>query len=423
MNERQTSTDLNASEPARLAALAAAQTSKHTGKAHLPPTSRPTTKARKNTNSVRRGDNMGEVIVDGVTFEFDETGTRLVKKAPRAAGEDDEHDTPPSAENTSTPLRTSIDGKKFVRTKTGNLISKELLDRRRQAKRDLARLQRLDAMGKQIAAQEKVRSRGKQSSSSIATRKKQLCTFFTKTGQCKNGLSCPFQHDPSRVAICPKILRPAGCPLPSGTCPLSHEPRVERVPHCVHFLGNAGACRNGDACLYTHPPSDIHLTNESPICAQFSQYGWCQRGDRCIHRHTFDCPDFLRKGQCDRRGCRLMHVVRSSKESESQSALEDAELFVRDDDAHLHEDSVEEGEEQAANQGPSHKRPRYDEDDPHSTVSFQQRRSQSKAFTGQNDFISLDDDAEDEQGDEQEDEQESSEEDEDASVHTDASDE
>lgn len=110
-----------------------------------------------------------------------------------------------------------------------------------------------------------------------------------------------------------------------------------------------------------------------------------------------------------------MHVVRSSKESESQSALEDAELFVRDDDAHLHEDSVEEGEEQAANQGPSHKRPRYDEDDPHSTVSFQQRRSQSKAFTGQNDFISLDDDAEDEQ--------ESSEEDEDASVHTDASDE
>lgn len=110
---------------------------------------------------------MGEVIIDGVTFEFDESGTKLVKKraATSADGEsstqgDDDVSGEASTEapsSTATPLRTSINGHNFVRTKTGNLISKEILDRRRENKLNAAKLKRLDAIGKEIASRQAFR--------------------------------------------------------------------------------------------------------------------------------------------------------------------------------------------------------------------------------------------------------------------------
>ena len=63
---------------------------------------------------------MGEVIVDGVKFVFDESGTKLVKKSlAEAQGA------------ASTPLHTSINGEAYIRTKNGNLISQSLVRERR----------------------------------------------------------------------------------------------------------------------------------------------------------------------------------------------------------------------------------------------------------------------------------------------------
>ena len=67
------------------------------------------------------------------------------------------------------------------------------------------------------------------------------------SGQCRRGLSCPYVHSSTQLAICPGALRPSGCNQPPGLCPLSHTLDPRRVPHCVHFLSTRGQCRG------THP--------------------------------------------------------------------------------------------------------------------------------------------------------------------------
>lgn len=400
-------------EPARLAAITAKQ--KAIVEGHK---SAGRNVKGKASASVRRGDNMGEVIIDGVTFEFDETGTKLVKKqsasVARAETQTDK-DTEVEAKQ-STPLRTSVNGQDFVRTKTGNMISQAVLDQRQENRLNSAKLKRMGEIGKEIAERQRLRNQGRQQAAAAASasksrKAKTLCAYYNKTGQCKNGLRCPYKHDPDRVAICPRFLRPAGCPLPMGTCPLSHNSTPERVPHCVHFLATAGACRNGDACRYTHPVQTDLLTNESPICMAFSDFGWCSNGRSCNKRHTWDCPEFLRKGKCERRGCRLMHVVRAAPNAANgdedrasrAKQLDDDELFLRDDDAYVHPGSEHEEEsdldiqEEPEEEETVNKRKRpleslqeEEEDESKQPLSFKARKT--KDFQEQNDFISFNDD-------------------------------
>lgn len=140
-------------EPARLAAMAATQSAKSAA-AQVKKSSKESKASKKGNNSVRRGDRMGEVIVDGVVFEFDESGTKLVKKDPQPTAEEREETSQPDS---STPLRTSVDGRKFIRTKTGNLISQELLEKRREARKNSEKLKRLGEMGRDIGSHQKMR--------------------------------------------------------------------------------------------------------------------------------------------------------------------------------------------------------------------------------------------------------------------------
>jgi hypothetical protein len=118
---------------------------------------------------------MGQVIVDGVVFEFDESGTKLIKKDPQPTS-----DAPSSPVKADTPLRTSVDGEKYVRTKTGNLISQSLLEKRREARN---KLKRLEEMGKDIGDRQKMRSgSGSKSKTAKVVRKRGLCSFYNKTG-------------------------------------------------------------------------------------------------------------------------------------------------------------------------------------------------------------------------------------------------
>lgn len=174
------------SEPARIAALQASQEAKAAARAakRAPASSSSIankslsagarSKLKGSSAAVRRGDNMGEVIIDGVVFVFDETGTKLVKKAQQQPSSDSAStdrgaagatDVAAPGEQTSegadgaskAPLRTSVNGQAFVRTKRGNLISAELLEKRRAQKESAAKLKRMAALGRQIGENERTR--------------------------------------------------------------------------------------------------------------------------------------------------------------------------------------------------------------------------------------------------------------------------
>ncbi|GAK67264.1 CCCH zinc finger protein [Moesziomyces antarcticus] len=410
-------------EPARLAALEATRKAKAEARSAASQTKLGRPKAAKPSASVRRGDNMGEVVIDGVVFEFDPSGTKLVKKAAQPSASSDDQASASAAAGSSTPsssavpLKMSINGQEYIRTKRGNLISAELLAKRRVQ----AKMGRLDKMVGQISAMQATRNAGrsKRSGPVDVQKSRTLCTFFNKTGQCKRGLSCPYRHDSSKIALCPKVLRAAGCTLPKGTCPLSHTPRAERVPHCVHYL-RTRHCRNGTACLYTH--ADLVDGLATRICRDFSEYGWCERGASCEQRHTYECPDFVENGSCQRKGCKLLHILRANDTAEKDAEeVKDDDLFVRDDvaaeeerpgkrkrplmqteldDEPIPDFLAAEGEEE-------------EEEEEQVDWTTNKRSRSTKAFTNQHDFISFADDADSQRDDE------SGEDDDAASVHSD----
>ncbi|SNX87422.1 uncharacterized protein MEPE_06132 [Melanopsichium pennsylvanicum] len=428
-------------EPARLAALEATRKAKATASSSA--SSLKKTKSTKPSSSVRRGDNMGEVVIDGVVFEFDPSGSKLVKKAvqPSSFSSLSEAHASTSADKapSAVPLKTSINGEEYIRTKRGNLISTNVLAKRKAQREAAAKMGRLDKMVSQISSIQATRNafssaRNKTGLRTLDTRKaKTLCTFFQKTGACKRGLSCPYLHDSSKIALCPKVLRPSGCTLPKGTCALSHTLRPERVPHCVHYLRSC-KCRNGEECMYTHSDK-VEGGMSGKICRDFSEYGWCEKGKECKERHTYECLDFVEKGKCDRKGCKLVHVIRATgavangggagknevaQDDGEGKMMRDGELFIRDDAA-----AAEPSEDDADNISKQNKRKRplieteLDDDDGQvlpsdhdddenedEQVTFTNhneskgtKRRKAKAFTQQRDFISFDDDDAEEEDD------------------------
>ncbi|KDN45478.1 hypothetical protein K437DRAFT_294569 [Tilletiaria anomala UBC 951] len=413
-------------EPARLASIAAAQEAKAAAKAARRPALRTKTGVKKRQPAVRRGDKMGEIIIDGVIFQFDETGEKMIKKGPVTQADYVDKE-PAAGPSMSTPLNASVDGQKFVRTKNGNLISAEILAQRKANSKKA----KLAAMGRSIGDMQKARyaSRPSKGKSTAFDRPKGLCSFFNKTGTCKRGLSCQFKHDPEKVAICPGALTAKGCMKPPGTCLLSHNPLSNRVPHCTHYL--AGDCRFGVDCFYEHSEK---VKPNSAFCSDFSTLGWCARGKECDQRHTWECPEFAEKGSCSRPGCKLAHVIRASTAmanaaqhiegtisgtsgADAEAAADDDALFMRDDAAATAGDS---GMDTDA--GSFRKRKHAGDVDGGSdggesqVLSFVPKTKKSKAFTRQQDFIGFGDDGlddgmddgedsdeDDEHGDEEED--------------------
>lgn len=124
---------------------------------------------------------------------------------------------------------------------------------------------------------------------------------------CKSGRTCRYDHDPNKVAICPRFLQ-RECPLDASTCPLSHDPTPERVPLCVHFLNN-GRCKNGSSCLYPH----VNVGKREGVCRDFAVLGYCGKGIDCDKQHIHECPDFAETGRCADRQCKLPHVIRANR--------------------------------------------------------------------------------------------------------------
>ncbi|KAH7105800.1 hypothetical protein BKA62DRAFT_687999 [Auriculariales sp. MPI-PUGE-AT-0066] len=138
-------------------------------------------------------------------------------------------------------------------------------------------------------------------------RPRKQCRFFTMTGVCKRAKTCPYEHDPNKVAICPRYLQ-GDCPHSASQCPLSHESTAERVPICVHFANN-GRCNKGSQCMYPH----INVGKREGVCRDFAVLGYCEKGADCDKQHIRECPDFAEKGSCDKKGCKLPHVIRANR--------------------------------------------------------------------------------------------------------------
>ncbi|WFD00491.1 hypothetical protein MYAM1_003240 [Malassezia yamatoensis] len=240
-------------------------------------------------DNVRRGDQMGEVLVDGVVFVFDASGTKLVKKSSLASRNEHQDAESQKAKRmnepaemqlfassspqSNTPLHASVNGTKYIRTKNGNLINQELVTARRLA---------------------------------------------------RNRIQTRTQDQAARNVV---------------------QQENSQYPNAA-------------------------------LCQPFSRLGWCEEGAACRSRHARECPDFAARGTCPNKHCRLAHLGKNlpssvetpkdapdSLSGRSDSVPETDMLFVRDDIAA----KLDPAPESMLTEGPG-----------------------SVLFAGQNDFISLD---------------------------------
>ncbi|KAG0705556.1 hypothetical protein DFH29DRAFT_1030366 [Suillus ampliporus] len=229
-----------------------------------------------------------DVVIDGVTFESS-TRSLVRKDLPK----------PPSAPPKA-PLRPISQQADFSRTTAGHLIPagrayKSKVSSRARQRRPRNRNMTLD------------NTRG-----SHQRRNKRMkyldkpCPRFTTTGACSRGLTCMYQHDPNKIAICWNFLH-GNCSSTAETCNLSHDPTPERTPLCVHFA-NHGRCTR-ENCPFPH----VRVGQRHGVCRDFAVLGYCAKGLDCEMQHVRECPDFAEKGICSTKGCKLPHVIRANR--------------------------------------------------------------------------------------------------------------
>lgn len=283
-----------------------------------------------------------QILVNDIPFKIAHGGSKLVRLSSMRALRDlrvpgtglpvvDD----PNTANT-TPKRVNVAGVTFVRSKNGNL-------------------HRLGAVAskKCVLASVDARDHANRYGRHPTTVKKrnELCKRFTTTGilfsdgprlappsflsrwilthtpilgTCYKGPSCPFVHDPNKVAICKDFLQTGQCSA-GMSCDLSHEPSPHRSPSCMHFL--RGRCSNPD-CRYAH----VRVTPGAPVCRAFATLGYCEKGASCEERHVHECPDYANTGACHKKRCQLPHVDRAGQIRKAAAAAAKAETSADNED-------------------------------------------------------------------------------------------
>ncbi|KAJ5157793.1 uncharacterized protein N7482_008893 [Penicillium canariense] len=264
-----------------------------------------------------------QILVNDVPFKITHGGSKLVRNSSTRRLALFTHTgiglpvlDDPNTANT-TPKRVTVAGVTFVRSKNGNL-------------------HRLGAVASKKCVVVLVNARSYADSChrnpSVVKKRDELCKRFTTTGilcsdglrpappslpgmriltqthllgTCYKGPSCPFIHDPTKVAICKDFLQTGQCSA-GMSCDLSHEPSPHRSPFCMHFL--RGRCSNPD-CRYAH----IRVTPGAPVCRAFATLGYCEKGASCEERHVHECPDYANNGVCHKKRCKLPHVDRAGQ--------------------------------------------------------------------------------------------------------------
>ncbi|KAF9579382.1 hypothetical protein BGW38_004384 [Lunasporangiospora selenospora] len=284
------------------------------------------TKSADGRKLEKRSSTAGDIMINGITFEMDPRGNKLVRKASNSNGTNDSINSSGTAATTTTttatktttpimantrnstpgitPKQFSLDGVVYVRTTSGNLVR--------------ANLVKSQLLKKRASQQEKAHRLKKRKAAAL---QRPFCKYFTRFGQCSKGSVCPFVHSRTHLAICKKFLRGI-CPNSASTCRLSHSPSPHTVPVCSHF--QRAACTKDD-CVYPH----IKVNPQAPICRPFATEGWCESGNTCKDRHVWICPDFGTTEGCKRK-CGLAHVAnggikkkRTAEEMEKERQTKD----------------------------------------------------------------------------------------------------
>ncbi|KAK9448044.1 uncharacterized protein V1518DRAFT_419526 [Limtongia smithiae] len=303
------------------------------------------------------------VEIDGVKYKVGKGGSKLTRFTTSDTG----IMTQVGGEDIAAPRKAIVSGITFLRSKNGNLYRKGAIQSKRRERK------MLDIP----------------------------CKFFTMTGQCARGLSCPYTHSPTHVRICPLFLQGKCKNL---ACDLSHTATPNNSPLCVHF--QRGYCSNAN-CKYSHvrPPPD------AKICKTFATTGYCDKGAECKERHVFECPEFEATGKCSKAElgkCKLQHVFRAGAgrhvidgtEDESSVFVDDVQPtdhIVIDNDVlselkeHLKQDEqgVEEGDDEMSDDEDDHMMDDADEDEEH--VEFDsdmfEEDSDGDNFDGDHEYI------------------------------------
>ncbi|XP_027554352.1 zinc finger CCCH domain-containing protein 3, partial [Neopelma chrysocephalum] len=184
-------------------------------------------------------------------------------------------------------------------------------------------------------------------------KKKEYCMYYNRFGKCNRGDSCPYIHDPDKVAVCTRFLR-GTCKKTDGTCPFSHKVSKDKMPVCSYYL--KGICSNSN-CPYSH----VYVSRKAEVCQDFLK-GYCPMGEKCKKKHTLVCPDFARKGVCPKGvHCKLLHPQkrRHPKEAGGDGDAADPpskwrwvkEEPDRNDPAQLHDDGEIPGPSSAEQEG------------------------------------------------------------------------
>uniref|UniRef100_A0A8C7EHT3 Zinc finger CCCH domain-containing protein 3 n=1 Tax=Nothoprocta perdicaria TaxID=30464 RepID=A0A8C7EHT3_NOTPE len=143
-------------------------------------------------------------------------------------------------------------------------------------------------------------------------KKKEYCMYYNRFGKCNRGDSCPYIHDPEKVAVCTRFLR-GTCKKTDGTCSFSHKVSKEKMPVCSYFL--KGICSNSN-CPYSH----VYVSRKAEVCQDFLK-GYCPMGEKCKKKHTLVCPDFAKKGVCPRGAqCKLRHPQQKRRPRQPSAA-------------------------------------------------------------------------------------------------------
>ncbi|KAG0375725.1 hypothetical protein BGX24_008731 [Mortierella sp. AD032] len=260
---------------------------------------------------IMRDTSQDNIVINGVQFQMDPRGNKLVRKAATtatAAGRAASMATAlklnssPKTESVATPKQLSVNGIVYVRTRSGNLVRATLVQNQ--------------LLEKRAAAQQALKTKR----SRMAPKKaRPFCKYYTRFGICSRDIGCPFVHSRSHLAICKKFLRGV-CPSTETTCKLSHTSSPHTVPACVHF--QRAAC-NKDDCVYAH----VRTNPQAPICRPFATEGWCEAGINCKDRHVWVCPDFGTEEGCKKK-CGLPHLpnggIRVKKSSDGNDSVSGA---------------------------------------------------------------------------------------------------
>ncbi|KAJ3701578.1 hypothetical protein LUZ61_005283 [Rhynchospora tenuis] len=111
------------------------------------------------------------------------------------------------------------------------------------------------------------------------------CSFYMRTGTCRFGMTCKFNHPPNRALV-------------MATARLKGEyPQRVGQPECQYYL-KTGTCKFGATCKFHHPREKAGIAGRVQLnilgyplrpdekeCAYYSRTGQCKFGGTCKFHH------------------------------------------------------------------------------------------------------------------------------------------